>query len=200
MPARGIFNLLDFAGNYFIPITKNINLTGIYPMRVVSLLSDAANVSHRCEYRYEKFFKTMREIKKTKTAGMLVMFCAAAIIFGACTNFGGDSAETSSARQDSATSKSSAAGNPAEKPGVNEVQIVIENFAFVPSEITIAPGTKVTWINKDEAPHTATSTDKKFASAGLDTDDKYSFVFNDKGEFPYFCALHPHMTASITVK
>jgi len=123
-----------------------------------------------------------------------------AIIFGACTNFGGDSAETSSPRQDSATPKSSTAANPAEKPGVNEVQIVIENFAFVPSEITIAPGTKVTWINKDEAPHTATSTDKKFASGGLDTDDKYSFVFNDKGEFPYFCALHPHMTASITVK
>ena len=58
------------------------------------------------------------------------------------------------------------------------------------------------WINKDEAPHTATSTDtpQKFNSGGLDTDDKFSFVFKDKGEYPYFCALHPHMKASITVK
>src|SRR5258706_14378411 len=84
--------------------------------------------------------------------------------------------------------------------GKNEVQIVIENFAFSPSDVTVTPGTKVTWVNKDEAPHTATSTDKKFNSGGLDTDDKFSFVFNDKGDYPYFCALHPQMKATIKVK
>jgi len=87
-----------------------------------------------------------------------------------------------------------------EKPGENEVQIIIENFAYVPSEITVAPGTKVTWINKDEAPHTATSIDQKFNSGGLDTDDKFSFVFNEKGDYQYFCTLHPHMKAQIKVK
>lgn len=94
---------------------------------------------------------------------------------------------------------SSPAAN-AEQSGKDEVQIVIENFVFKPAEITIAPGTKVTWINKDEAPHTATSTEKKFNSGGLDTDDKFSFVFNDKGDYPYFCALHPQMKAQIKVK
>ena len=84
--------------------------------------------------------------------------------------------------------------------GKSEVQIVIENFVFRPADVTIAPGTKVTWINKDEAPHTATSTDKKFNSGGLDTDDKFSFVFNDKGEYPYICTLHPQMKATIKVK
>ena len=87
-----------------------------------------------------------------------------------------------------------------DKPENGEVLIVIENFVFVPSEITVTPGTRVTWINKDEAPHTATSVDKKFNSGGMDTADKFSVVFNDKGEYPYFCALHPHMKASITVK
>lgn len=81
-----------------------------------------------------------------------------------------------------------------------EVQIVIENFTFSPSDVTISPGTKITWINKDEALHTATSTDKKFNSGGLDTDEKFSFVFNDKGDYPYFCALHPQMKAAIKVK
>ena len=86
--------------------------------------------------------------------------------------------------------------------GKNEVQIVIENFTFSPSDVTVTPGTKVTWINKDEAPHTATSTspDKKFNSGGLDTDDKFSFIFNDKGDYPYFCALHPQMKATVKVK
>jgi plastocyanin len=84
--------------------------------------------------------------------------------------------------------------------GESEVQIVIENFVFSPAEVTVTPGTKVTWINKDEAPHTATSIDKKFNSGGLDTDDKFSFVFNDKGDYPYFCTLHPQMKATIKVQ
>jgi plastocyanin len=87
-----------------------------------------------------------------------------------------------------------------DQPSANEVQIEIENFVFKPAAITVAPGTKVTWINKDEAPHTATSTEQKFNSGGLDTDDKFSFVFSDKGEYPYFCTLHPHMKAVIKVK
>ena len=98
------------------------------------------------------------------------------------------------------TAKTQEPNTNTEQPATNEIQITIENFVFVPSEITIAAGTKVTWINKDEAPHTATSVDKKFNSGGMDTDDKFSFVFNDKGDYPYFCALHPHMKATITVK
>jgi len=87
-----------------------------------------------------------------------------------------------------------------EQLGKGEIQIVIENFAFTPSDVTISPGTKVTWVNKDDAPHTATSTDKKFNSGGLDTDDKFSFVFNEKGEFSYICSLHPQMKATVKVK
>jgi plastocyanin len=143
----------------------------------------------------------MREVKKTKTAKLIVILCAVAIAFAGCTVFNDSSTETLGTRQNGTAYESKTAAGPVDQqPGTNEVQILIENFAFVPSEITIVPGTKITWINKDEAPHTATSTDKKFNTGGLDTDDKYSFVFNDKGEFPYFCALHPHMTASITVK
>ena len=140
----------------------------------------------------------MRLINKSKAAGMVAIFSVMAIVFTACTSSADRSAETPGNGKDGPTLKSSTGG--AEQREGNEVQIVIENFAFVPSEITIAVGTKITWINKDEAPHTATSTDKKFNTGGLDTDDKYSFVFNEKGEFPYFCALHPHMTANITVK
>jgi len=144
------------------------------------------------------FSKAMRLINKSKAAGMVAIFSVMAIVFTACTSSADRSAETPGNGKDGPTFKSSTGG--AEQREGNEVQIVIENFAFVPSEITIAVGTKITWINKDEAPHTATSTDKKFNTGGLDTDDKYSFVFNEKGEFPYFCALHPHMTANITVK
>ena len=140
----------------------------------------------------------INEIKKNKTTALLVIVGVLTGLLAGCWNSGSGASDTSAQKPNIETPKDTATGA-AEQPGPNEVQIVIENFAFVPSEITITAGTRVTWINKDEAPHTATSTDKKFNSGGLDTDDKYSFVFNDKGEFPYFCALHPHMTASITV-
>ena len=63
------------------------------------------------------------------------------------------------------------------------VDLDIAKFAFAPKEITIAPGTKITWTNHDEAPHTVTSSDKGFTSKGLDTDDKFEHTFTSEGDF-----------------
>jgi plastocyanin len=81
-------------------------------------------------------------------------------------------------------------------------QVVIDNFAFSPREITVAPGTRVTWVNHDDVPHTATSSVKPraFDSGALDTDDTFSFVFKAPGTYDYFCAVHPHMTGKVIVK
>jgi plastocyanin len=80
--------------------------------------------------------------------------------------------------------------------------VAIENFAFDPPTLTVAPGTRVTWVNKDEEPHTVTSADKDvpFKSAGLDTRDKFSFTFTKPGTYKYFCSIHPHMVGTIVVK
>lgn len=37
------------------------------------------------------------------------------------------------------------------------VTVIIDNLEFNPSDITIAPGTEVTWSNEDDVTHTATS-------------------------------------------
>ena len=128
------------------------------------------------------------------------MLCAAMVTYSGCSEAGDGAAKDSKKDVAAISNKGDASTAGTEQPAKGEVRIVIENFVFVPAEVTVAPGTKVTWINKDEAPHTATSVDKKFNSGGLDTDDKFSFVFSDKGEYQYFCALHPHMKATITVK
>jgi len=80
--------------------------------------------------------------------------------------------------------------------------VTISNFAFAPSVLTVAPGTKVTWANNDEEPHTVMSADggKMFKSPALDTDDKFSFTFDQPGTYKYFCSIHPHMTGLIIVK
>jgi plastocyanin len=81
----------------------------------------------------------------------------------------------------------------------DEPTIQIQKFAFAPKEITIAPGTKVVWINHDETPHTINASDKTFASKAMDTDDRYEHVFASEGDFSYFCTLHPFMTGIVHV-
>jgi plastocyanin len=107
--------------------------------------------------------------------------------------------------------QSNGASDPIEEPGNSPnpvdgmalpVQIRIDNFTFNPSEVTIPVGTKVTWTNHDDVPHTATSSLKprEFDSGTLDTDDQFSYVFTAPGTYDYFCAVHKHMTARIIVK
>jgi plastocyanin len=80
------------------------------------------------------------------------------------------------------------------------VDLNIAKFAFAPKEITIAPGTKIIWTNRDETPHTVASNDKSFASKGLDTDDKFEHTFATEGDFSYICTVHPFMNGVVHVR
>jgi plastocyanin len=86
--------------------------------------------------------------------------------------------------------------------GENKVvpNISIDNFSFTPREVTVTLGTTITWANHDDVPHTVVSTDQKFRSKALDTDDQFSFTFTDAGTYSYFCSVHPMMTGKIIVK
>jgi amicyanin len=81
-------------------------------------------------------------------------------------------------------------------------EVKIDNFSFGPPELTVAVGTTVTWTNRDDIPHTVTSSDdpKVFKSKVLDTDEKFSFTFTKAGTYPYFCSIHPKMTAKVIVQ
>lgn len=79
-------------------------------------------------------------------------------------------------------------------------QVKIDNFSFIPQTLTIRAGTKVTWINRDDVPHTIVSVDKQFKSKALDTNDQFSHTFTAPGTYSYFCSVHPHMVAKIVVQ
>jgi plastocyanin len=79
--------------------------------------------------------------------------------------------------------------------------VLIQGFRFKPAHITIKRGTKVRWINKDSAPHTATSINpKRFDSGRLGKGQRYSHTFKSAGKKRYFCKIHPHMRGSVVVK
>ncbi len=62
------------------------------------------------------------------------------------------------------------------------VQVAIQNFAFSPQTLTVAPGTTVVWTQKDSAPHTVTSdTGAWAASADLHAGQTFSHTFTTAG-------------------
>jgi len=79
-------------------------------------------------------------------------------------------------------------------------QVLIDNFVYSPVPLTVKVGTTVTWVNHDDIPHTVDSTQGKFKSAALDTDDKFEFRFTEAGEYPFYCRMHPKMTGKIIVQ
>jgi plastocyanin len=79
------------------------------------------------------------------------------------------------------------------------VKVTIDNFAFTPATLTVKLGTKVTFINHDDIPHSIVSIPGKFRSKALDTDQSFEYTFATAGDFDYFCGLHPHMKGKIIV-
>ncbi len=85
--------------------------------------------------------------------------------------------------------------------GAGQNKIEIKDFAFNPQTITVKSGEKITWINRDEEPHTVVSVEKQFKkSTALDTDQEFTVVAGSPGTYSYFCSVHPKMTGTIIVK
>jgi plastocyanin len=82
----------------------------------------------------------------------------------------------------------------------SSVEVKIDNFSFAPTSLTVRVGTRITWTNRDDIPHTVVEDDKTFKSKVLDTDEKFSFTPSQPGTYKYYCSIHPKMTAKVVVE
>lgn len=81
----------------------------------------------------------------------------------------------------------------------SRVVVEIVDFAFVGPDgtdvVTITPGDTVVFVNRDVAPHTATSTSWpgtiSFDSGVLGKDESWEFIAPAEGEWVYRCDFHP---------
>lgn len=91
-------------------------------------------------------------------------------------------------------------------PGASSPGCETTNECFVPSEVTVDVGGEVIWSNDDTAGHTVTSgtldagPDGTFDSSLFMAGKTFSYKFEEAGEFPYFCVVHPWMTGSVIVQ
>lgn len=102
---------------------------------------------------------------------------------------------TNSSEMEATLTPPTSTSNSAPQP----ISVAISQFSFQQNNITVKKGTKITWTNQDNSPHTVTSDTSAFESGTLGNGGTFSFTFNNVGAFAYHCAFHPSMRASIIV-
>lgn len=72
------------------------------------------------------------------------------------------------------------------------VVVAIEKYAFVPAEITIKPGTRVRWENRNKRQYHSVYFEQLGDKAGdyFFPGESRERVFNETGSFPYICEPH----------
>ena len=84
-----------------------------------------------------------------------------------------------------------------------EVTVGMEDNFFDEANITVEPGTTVTWVQRGQYGHTTTSYDGLWDSGLIEggTDGTYSFTFEEPGTYEYFCRPHEEvgMVGTVTV-
>lgn len=83
-----------------------------------------------------------------------------------------------------------------------EHKVIIKNYTFNPTDVTIKKGSKVTWTNEDPVAHTVDSEveEEKFESKPFNQGETFSHTFNKVGNFNYYCSIHPQMRGKVIVQ
>ncbi len=92
------------------------------------------------------------------------------------------------------------AATPAPAQNSSQPAVTISGFAFSPATLTVKAGTTVTWTNNDPTAHTVTSDNGAFDSGNVASNGAFSYTFASAGTFPYHCAIHASMKASVVVQ
>ena len=84
-----------------------------------------------------------------------------------------------------------------------EVTVRMEDNFFDQANITVEPGTTVTWVQSGNNPHTTTSYDGLWDSGMIEggSGGTFSFTFEEPGTYDYYCIPHESMgmIGSVTV-
>src|SRR6266446_206943 len=83
--------------------------------------------------------------------------------------------------------------------GVTSYTITMKNSAFSPATITVASGSKVTWMNDDNMVHTVTTSDASLNSGDIAVGYSYSKTFSSAGTYNYYDTQNTSMTGVLII-
>ena len=79
-------------------------------------------------------------------------------------------------------------------------EVSIEFSDYRPSQLDVLPGETVLWTNVSVRTHTVTSDTGLFDSGQVESNDRFSFRFNQVGTYRYHCTIHPSITGEVDVR
>jgi plastocyanin len=82
--------------------------------------------------------------------------------------------------------------------------IHMRNNTFVPQELTVLPGTGITWVNDDSAVHTVKTIGNAtgmFNSGDIIPNSQWSYTFGEReGRYEFTCSYHPDMKGAVIIQ
>ena len=121
-------------------------------------------------------------MSRSKTV-VAVLAIVALFALGAC---GGD--------EDSASASGSGDGAPFKvsgEPVATDKVMLPPSYKYEPAVISVAPGTTVTWENKDNFPHNVKVFGDQEQTKDLPIGGTAEIAFAEEGTYYYQCTLHP---------
>jgi plastocyanin len=78
--------------------------------------------------------------------------------------------------------------------------VTIKGLKYLPPILAVEVGDAVEWKNADIVSHTVTAVNKNFDSGVILPGGAWKLVAKKRGNFNYFCTLHPNMKAKLVVQ
>jgi plastocyanin len=138
----------------------------------------------------------------TAPSPLVLLLALVALAGGLAAGCGGDDDSGTPATAEATTSDQNTASAAADDGagGPSTDRVAIADFAFDPEAVAVDAGTKLTWTNDDEAPHTATADDGSFDTGTLTLDDTGVVALDQPGTYTYYCRFHPFMKGTVEVR
>jgi amicyanin len=81
-----------------------------------------------------------------------------------------------------------------------DAKVMIDNFKFAPEQMTVAAGATITWVNRDDIPHSIVVPSLGVRSQLMNKGQLFTFRFDRPGTYEYMCGLHPFMHGKVVVQ
>ena len=78
-------------------------------------------------------------------------------------------------------------------------KVKVYMYSFMPANLTVRVGTRITFTNHDQTAHTATALNGAFGTGTINPGQSKTIVVKRAGTFAYHCLFHAFMTGTIKV-
>ncbi|HEX2193513.1 MAG TPA: plastocyanin/azurin family copper-binding protein [Candidatus Limnocylindria bacterium] len=138
-----------------------------------------------------------------------VLLASLLLILAACTaETAGESVEATTAESatESMASSEASTEESAEASEAGSDTVALVNFQFDPTELNVAAGTTVTFVNEDDAAHTVTEGENGAAAEDARFDeevaggDSVEVTFEEAGDYNVTCRFHGQMNMVVHVE